>query len=555
MTEQALDKKKIITELTKSAHGKLDEYISIGQRAAAEDPDFFAHLVAWNHVHGQVRDAKIALPVIALAALYQDHRHDTYIHSMPVWKDNALAHLADLRPRELARVVLETTRTEKAPQSSVVFRALKLTQPKEQSKEQPKSVVVPPFVKTAGAPKRVMRRLITRYLRDLEADRRQFEHVAVQHGRTLHEFYAKYHVSRPPWVGEILFHGEKGRLHPDAQKVLPGGIFAVIRQLHLMNIVEAAGSIVKYRIPFLIARGALGKKASEPDTVLALIKAMSPTELVTNMGWLEKLGVKTNPSLRAALDEALGKAATTKTPKATLKTTRAAEALSGDEALAGKLRAVQEKQLDKLGGIDGDWLVLGDKSGSMQGSIDVAREVAGFLARSVKGKVHLVFFDSSPRYLDVTGKSLEEIKQITSSVFASGGTDMSCGIRYALDRKISVEGIVFVSDGANHGHAVVPVYRQYCEKLDVEPTLYFYQLAGEPDVFSRECRMEGVDLQTFDLRKQVVDYYSLPTLAKTMRVARYSLIDEVLATPLRTLDEVLDKTVGMPVLPKVQVTV
>ncbi len=532
MTEAALDKKQIIAELTKSAHGDMETYLKIGQRAALEDPNFFAHLVAWNHVKGQVRDAKIALPVISLAMARQSTNLPTLYEPI---MDNALAHIADLRPQELKRIFLESTRMT--------------PDPKDNKKKI--AIPVPPFAITANAPKRVLRRLVTRYLRDLEADRRQFEYTAVQHSNTLHTLYARFHVDRPQWVGEILFHGEKGK-----EKIhLQYGIFDAIHRLHLMDIEEAAGTIVRFKIPFLIARGALGKKAKEPDTVLALIKSMSPAELVTNMKWLEKLGVKTNPVLRAALDLALGKAATSKRATATLKTTRAAEALKDDDALSGKLQVLQEKQLDKLGGIEGDWLVLGDKSGSMQGAIDVAMSVSSILARMVKGNVHLIFFDQTPRYFNVTGKSLEEIKYAVGNIGAVGGTYMHCGIQYAIDKKLRVDGMVFVSDGANHGIPVPPVYQKYCQMMDIEPTLYFYQLAGEPDSFSRECRAAGIDLQTFDLRGQSVDYYSLPNLAQTMRVSRYSLMDEVMETPLRTLDEVLDKTKGMSVLPRISVSV
>lgn len=126
---------------------------------------------------------------------------------------------------------------------------------------------------------------------------------------------------------------------------------------------------------------------------------------------------------------------------------------------------------------------------------------------------------------------------------ASGGTDMSCGVRYALDKGLRVDGIVYISDGANHSSAVKPVYERYCERMGVEPTIYFYKLDGEADVFSREA----LEIQTFDLRGQRADYYSLPNLVQTMRVARYALLEEILATPLRTLDEVLDKTEGMNV--------
>jgi hypothetical protein len=46
-----------------------------------------------------------------------------------------------------------------------------------------------------------------------------------------------------------------------------------------------------------------------------------------------------------------------------------------------------------------------------------------------------------------------------------------------------------------------------------------------------------IDMQVFDLRGGI-DYYSLPNLVATMRTNRYSLIDEVMAVPLLTLDKV-----------------
>lgn len=531
MTEQALDKRSIIAELTRSEHGDLSTYLPVGLQAAREDSNFYAHLVAWNHVKGQVRDSKLALPVIAIAGngistgAFQRNVAEWPSQMVAPLIENALAHLADLSPQIFKRAVLETTRFDKATK---------------------KSVTVAPFIETARAPKRLFRRLVTRYLRDLEANRRQFEYTAVLHRKTLHELYAHWRVPAPEWVSRILYKGVRGK-PKDPTDV---EIFQKIRQLHLMPLEEAAGTIVKYKIPFLVARGALGKKASETDTALALIKAMSPTELVTNTSWLTKLGIKTNPVLRAAYEEALGKAATSKKAKVVLKTTRAAEALIDDDVISGKLNALQEVQLDKTGGIDGNWLVLGDKSGSMQGAIEVATQIAAILARLVKGRVHLAFFDLEPYWVEVTGKTLEEIKSITMRVQASGGTNMACGIKMATERRLAVDGIVFISDGANHGLPVVPAYRTYCDKLSLEPTVYFYKLHGESDSFSGECASGGLDVTTYDLRHKPIDHNSLLDLALTMRVGKYTLIDEIMAMPLRTLDEVLDRTIGMPVLPQ-----
>jgi len=46
--------------------------------------------------------------------------------------------------------------------------------------------------------------------------------------------------------------------------------------------------------------------------------------------------------------------------------------------------------------------VLGDKSGSMAACIEASRIIAATLAKVVKGKVHLIYFDTSPRYIDAT---------------------------------------------------------------------------------------------------------------------------------------------------------
>lgn len=64
--EKGLTRNQIIQELTRSPHGELTVYEKVGRAAAKEDAEFLAHLIAWNRIHGQVRDSKVALPVISL---------------------------------------------------------------------------------------------------------------------------------------------------------------------------------------------------------------------------------------------------------------------------------------------------------------------------------------------------------------------------------------------------------------------------------------------------------------------------------------------------------
>jgi hypothetical protein len=526
--ERSLDKKKVISELLRSPHGDLRQYLDTGLRVAKEDADFLGHMIAWNHGNGEVKDSKVALPVIALLG---DAGPSNVFH------ENGLAHLAALRPREYNRSL--------------------------------------EFAKDVKAPQRLLRRLTERYLRDLEADRRAWIRTALQHRGVLKSLWGRWALGAPG--------GKLRKTDPDTYEnaVLfgtppAGSPFAVLGTLKDLGPEEIAGAIERYKIPFLTASGALGSKGKDPDVVLALMKRMTAAELVTNMTWLERRGVKTVPALRSALEEAIGKAAASKkAPKGTLKTTRAAEALGDDEKLAGKLRVLQEKQLDKLGGIDGNWLVLADKSGSMRDAMETARHVAAILARMVRGKIHLIFFDESPRYYDATGKSYEEIKALTGTMTDNGGTSIGVGLDYCMTRKIAVEGIAIVSDGCeNRMPQFADVYRGYVRTFpDADPpTVYWYAVgtAYPPEAVRRyghhavahqanqelanflaTCAAAKIDLQKFDLTGGT-DYYALPNVISTMRVSRYSLLDEILATPLISIDSVLSRTVGFPVLPRQQ---
>src|SRR5208337_3466866 len=334
--ETGLTKNRILSELSKSPHGVLKEYVSIGKQATAQEPEFMAHLIAWDRVKGQVRDAKVALPVVSLT-----------VPGFPEeFVDNSLAHLAMLGPRELLKA----------------FR----------------------FVLELKLPGRMraVRRLIEAYLHEREVNYPKWERLAIQHRGTLRELYALAHVKPAHEKVNVVLYG---RSFDKVKVPYPAGsLFEAVAMLKDMSPVEAAGVIASRGIPFLIASGALGSKAKDPDLVLALINRMSPTELVTNTKMLEKLGVKTNPALRGAFEKALEKASKSKAN--VLKTSRAAEAIE-DEGLKEKLRGMQERQIQALGGVDGNWLVLADRSGSMAETMEVARTVSGTLAKLVKGKV------------------------------------------------------------------------------------------------------------------------------------------------------------------------
>ena len=487
MAETGITRQRILSELSKSPHGSLKEYLPIGKQAVLQEGEFYQHMLAWDRTHGQIRDSKVALPVIGLA-----FEKDAEL------VDNSLAHIALLGPRELARA----------------YRfGLEIRLPGKM---------------------RQLRRLVESYLHEKEQDK-GWDHLAIQHRGTLKELYSLAHAKPEKERTNVVLYG---RNFDKTKAPLPkGSVFEVVANLKNMSPTEAAGSIMKYRIPFLIAMGALGAKAKEPDLVLALIGAMSATELTTNVKMLEKLGLKTNPALRGAFDAALAKAATSK--KNTLKTTQAVESVQ-DEGLKEKLRGLQAKQIAAAGGPDGDWVILIDKSGSMNHAIETGCHVAGAMTQFIKGKVGLIFFDTSPMAVDVTGLSLDQIQKATRSFRANGGTSIGCGLNRMLVEKVAVDGIVIVSDGGDNTaplfHDVYPKYAKFCDK---DVPVYFYQLSGETDKLTPYMQRAGLEMTTFDLRGSKIDYYSVVNTIQTLRSNQYSLVEEILSTPLLTLSNVL----------------
>jgi hypothetical protein len=486
MAETGLTRQRILSELSKSPHGSLKEYLPIGKQAVLQEGEFYQHMLSWDRTHGQIRDSKVALPVIGLAFEKDEEL-----------LDNSFAHIALLGPRELARA----------------YRfGLEIRLPGKM---------------------RQLRRLVEDYLHQKEQDK-GWDHLAIQHRGTLKELYSLAHAKPEKERTNVVLYG---RNFDKTKAPLPkGSVFEVVANLKNMSPTEAAGSIMKYHIPFLIALGALGAKAKEPDLVQALIGAMSATELTTNVKMLEKLGLKTNPALRGAFDKAMEKAATSK--KATLKTTKAAEAVT-DTVLKEKLQGLQDKQIKALGGPEGNWLVLADKSGSMSRAIEASRHVSATLAKICQGKVWLVFFDTNPMTVDVTGLPLDSIQKATRHITANGGTSIGCGLNRMLSEKMEIDGIAIVSDGGENTPPLFPdVYKRYIDFAQKDVPVYLFLCTGEPDNLTPRMKQAGIEMQTFDIRGGT-DFYSIPNLAQTLRASRYSLVDEIMATPLLTLNSVL----------------
>ena len=177
----------------------------------------------------------------------------------------------------------------------------------------------------------------------------------------------------------------------------------------------------------------------------------------------------------------------------------------------------------------------------MSNAIAAGNRVASLLAERVKGKVYLCFFNESPTFLDVTGLSLTQIEEKTRRITASGCTSIGCGLDYLRSKSITVDGIAIVSDGGDNANPYFhAAYKKYTEALDIEPTVYFYLLEGsEGNALTSYLKGANITFEQFNLGNKV-DYYALPGLIETMRVNRFSLVDEIMDTPLLTFAKVFE---------------
>lgn len=489
---QAYSRNKLVASLMQIKHGDLSLYIPDGLAAAKADPDILAHFIAWNQKNGKVRDAKVALPPLALRGLAAKDAD---------LAENAVAHMLSLSPRDLVRAY-------------------------DFSKALTKDGKVIP-----GGHRRLLESGLKLYLEQREGSQKWFDKTVLQHRRSMKQLYRLSHKKPSPHAQAILFD----------HRYPKHSVFTKVAQLRTMGPKEAAGVILEYQIPFEVAVGAVSK-AKDKDIVLALLEGMTGNQVITNTQMFQRLGVMTDSALKAAYDKAIERAKADGKVE-TLKAGRAARQVKGTTN-AAKLEDLQQVKTAQLGTIEGDWLVLGDCSGSMEKSMEVARHIASIIAERVSGAVYLVFFDTSPTYFDITGKSYTEVVEITRRVTAGGATSIGCGLDYIRSRGIVVNGIAIASDGGeNRAPTFSEVYKKYCQALAIEPPVYFFHVPGDGDALSRNMAHAGIQLEQFELGSNV-DYYSLPNIVKTLRANRYALYDEIMETPLLKFADVFRKGAG-----------
>ena len=92
MERTSVSQTQLVNQVLGIGHGDLSIYNTIGLLAAEHEAELLGHLIAWNQNKGEIRDNKVALPVLALRG-----KPDQELY------ENAVAHLCLLSPRDLLR--------------------------------------------------------------------------------------------------------------------------------------------------------------------------------------------------------------------------------------------------------------------------------------------------------------------------------------------------------------------------------------------------------------------------------------------------------------------
>lgn len=524
--ETGISRTDLINKLNLSVHGKLAEYQSFTEIACKTDPEFLAHLIAWDAVNGQIKDSKVALPIITLAS--REFHNDLV--------ENSLAHLAMQSPRE-------------------VLKGLE-------------------FFTTLDYPSRrnkAIHNMIHQYLDAKLAVPAKWMRWALRHRRAVKRLHALTHSKIPKWANDILYRND----------YIPGSVFAEIKNLHNMPANMVAATIYKYHLSPLIVSGAMtgAAKAQQDSGVMqATMEQMSGTEIITRAASLEKRGMGRDERLKSTFRKKVSNLSLRSfapMAKSTLKTSVAAEEME-DDGLRAMLREAQERQIqaqkDSGRGIDGNWLGIIDRSLSQSQAIELGAHIGAAIAKFVTGKVYLAFCNTDVTPMEVTGLSLEEIKAKTKFVYADGGTSYGVGLAWAAEKKLDLDGVFIVGDGGENSRPFADEWHKWKKRTDKELPVYLYQTfcspdhalspGGYPRLFEGfmngntliDMSMRGygkgavalgrsgnpsIPFTTLDFTSGKIDYYSIPNVVQGMKVSKFGLVEAIMACPLITLERIL----------------
>ena len=466
----------ILNSFLTTPHRKLDELAPLHTQALERDPLFYSRLALWYMETGEVRDHKVLFVAHLLTCDYAEFREAGWVL------------LQGLAPFEVARVL-----------------------------DHAKRVI--------GKAPRVLKSAVAHYLRTREANPRQFDGAALRARDDLKHLYASLRLKPGPRAQAILFDGQP----PE------DSTFAALKRLaRAQTTEEQAAIILEHRIPYTTAIGALAHVT--PALLVALIAAMSPQEVVNNLGALKRRGALDDKDVKALIDQKL-QAAVGDRRVSTMKAKRAMQAVDLDAETARTLTRVTDERVAAKVEVKRPTALFVDKSGSMTQAIEVAKQLAALVSAVVSAEFRVYAFDTAA--FAVTAQAAGGVRPALSDweaafrfIKADGGTSIGAPLARMTKDRVYVEQIVLVTD---EGENTPPLFRdawaQYAAALGVAPTVIIVRVgASSRSPFADGLRRQGIEVLTYEFTG---DYYALANVLPLLALpTRAELVDAIMARDL-----------------------
>jgi hypothetical protein len=466
----------ILNSFLTTPHRKLDELAPLHTQALERDPLFYSRLALWYMETGEVRDHKVLFVAHLLTCDYAEFREAGWVL------------LQGLAPFEVARVL-----------------------------DHAKRVI--------GKAPRVLRSAVVHYLRTREANPRQFDGAALRARDDLKHLYASLRLKPGPRAQAILFDGQP----PE------DSTFAALKRLaRAQTTEEQAAIILEHRIPYTTAIGALAHVT--PALLVALIAAMSPQEVVNNLGALKRRGALVDKDVKALIDQKL-QAAVGDRRVSTMKAKRAMQAVDLDAETARTLTRVTDERVAAKVEVKRPTALFVDKSGSMTQAIEVAKQLAALVSAVVSAEFRVYAFDTAAfavtaRAAGAARPALSDWEAAFRFIKADGGTSIGAPLARMTKDRVYVEQIVLVTD---EGENTPPLFRdawvQYAAALGVAPTVIIVRVgASGRSPFADGLRRQGIEVLTYEFTG---DYYALANVLPLLALpTRAELVETIMARDL-----------------------
>ena len=364
-----------------------------------------------------------------------------------------------------------------------------------------------------------MKTELRRYLREREAKPQWLDECAITARGQMKRLYALAHIAPSARAQAILFDNR-----PPADSKL----FQLKALAQSKSPAEQARVILEQKIPYRIASSVV--RAMTPTVLLALIDAMTPQELINNMGSLKRRGAMENPELKRLIEAKLGKAQTDKRVSA-YKAKEAVKAAGLSSDLEAKLDQVTEAQIKARGRITRPTALLIDKSGSMSEAIEIGKRIGAMLSAVCEAPLYVYAFDTIAVPIEPGGNDLASWERALLGVQAGGGTSCGVSVERMRQKQQYVEQIVLVTDeGENTAPHFLDALRKYRDDVKADPNICIVRTRGASDQLHRQLNAAGVPSDVFQFAG---DYYALPNLIPMLsQASKLELLMEIMEYPL-----------------------